>query len=313
MTIKKIILESKSWILTKLESDTILSYIFAFWFAQDNKEIINIFDNFKKDNILFNITNAFVYDWKNAKLPRFFDFLDGKDENILALEEAIKNEKNRKRIKKLSYINISNLKEYLEIKTKDWRDNFLKQIVNKKENETIVKSDLLWKNTIPRFNKGDTNTFSVEVNFVKYFVIYVNINDEAKFNIFYNFMKKLFLTIWFGSWKSRWLWKFQNIKLEELSDIEQDFFNFIKKEKEEWKYFILNNYKPSISDIENIDWSRSYIVINNKQTKTIQEFNKYFFKWEMNFISPWSVVYSKNPLKWDFYNASESYNFGFIF
>jgi hypothetical protein len=45
----------------------------------------------------------------------------------------------------------------------------------------------------------------------------------------------------------------------------------------------------------------------------LQEFNEKFFKWRMNFIKAWSVIFPSAKLKWDYYKSNNSYNFGFIF
>ena len=96
---------------------------------------------------------------------------------------------------------------------------------------------------------------------------------------------------------------------------------------EKWKknrnYLVLNNYKPTDKELKMIDFDNSYIDINWKNTKTIQEFNRNFFKGNMNFIKAGSIISIKKPtnnsswdnkgLKGDSYKSWYSVNFGYLF
>lgn len=314
--IKKIELTLSSWFITPFESDTILSYIFAFAFLQQNQNIINIFEEFKKWNIPFNITNWFYSSQEKIFVPKpiFFKKEDTKnniDDKNSKLKQEIENEVNRKKLKKISFIAFEDIKDYFtnpdEIKRKYIDFDFTKLIKLKQE---------IWKNSVPRFHIGETNPYSLSANFVEKITIYVKIYDENSFNTFFSFMKEILLTFGFGAWKSRWFWKIKKVELKEITNEEKETFDFLESMKKQWKYLILNNFKPSEEDLENIDFEKSNIEINFKHTKTLQELNENFFKWAMNFIKPVSYVVLKNKdskLKGDFYQSWNSYNFGFIF
>jgi hypothetical protein len=193
-------------------------------------------------------------------------------------------------------------------------EDLISEYLKKDEVKIIVEIDA--KNTIPRFNIWETTPY--EIGNVKYtnwiFVIYVKIFDEISFNSFFECLKNTFESIWFWKAKGRWYGHFENIKLENLVDEEIKVFEYFEKlRRERWLYFILNNYKPTDEEIDNMDLNKSYYKINLKHTKTLSELEKNVFKWQMNFFSEWSVIFSAEKLIWNFYKFENSYNFWYIF
>ena len=71
----------------------------------------------------------------------------------------------------------------------------------------------------------------------------------------------------------------------------------MKEKKKQGIFLVLNNYKPTNKELEMIDFNSSYIDINWKNTKTIQEFNENFFKGNMNFIKAGSVINMRSDEK----------------
>jgi len=317
MKIKKIILKSKSWLLTPLESDTVLSYVFWFAFSMSKKDVIDIFYDFKNWNLSFILSNWFsiwFLNWKKVTiLPKPIYFIENqKKDNSLITD--VKNEPLRKRIKKIKFLPAK--KKYFKAV---FNGNFFEVVKNELIDENkfkiLQKSEIIWKNQIPRFNSWDTNIYSVEVNYSLEYIIFVKILDEEKFKKFFNFMKEVFEIIWYGAWKSRWFWKFKNIKLEDLNKDEKELFDYFKELKKQWKIYILNNFKPKNEEIELIDTEKSFIEINFKNAKTIQEWNKQYFKGNLNFIKAGSVLVlkEKKDLIGDYYVSWNSYNFGYLF
>ena len=320
MLYKKIELYPKTWIKTPLESDTILWYVFAFGFVQDNNEIIEIFEDYKNWNLPFVITNWFLSSKNEVFVPRpiYFDTRWEKQVNPDDdLKKGIENESVRKKKKKVSLIKFTHLKKYLSNKQEEILDNVIQV-----DFDDIVQQDVVWKNAIPRFHTADTNPFAENAEFAKKYTIYVKIFDEEKFNKFFDFIKNLFETIGFWAGKSRWFWKFEKIKLSDLTDQEKEILNFVEENKKQGNYLVLNNYKPTNEELEIMDFDSSYIDINWKNTKTIQEFNENFFKWNMNFIKEWSFIRvkseenlkkSEEKIIWSYYESWGSYNFGYLF
>ncbi len=315
MEYKKIILKPKSWIITALESDTILSYVFAWSFLQKNDKIINIFENFKEWEIPFLITNAFV-SWENKVfISKPIFFLDKKEKKDISLQESIKKESTRKKFKKANVVAFDKniLKNVFE---KELSDEEKQQIIQWKESyEKYTTNEQIWKNTIPRFNSGETNPYMIDVNFYNELTIYVKIFDKEKIDNFFDFMKNIFENIGFGAGKSRGFWKFEKIDLQDLSESEKDSFDYLQELEKQGKKLVLNNYKPTDEELNMIDFKNSFIDINWKNTKTTQELNKDFFKWSMNFINVGSVlsIKSNEEIKWGYYKSGISYNFGYLF
>jgi len=310
MQYKKIILTLKSWFITNFESDTVLSYIFWYNF----ESLKNIFDKFRNnENIPFLITNWFI----ENKFPRPFYFSSIKNEKKENFFDDIENEKIRKNLKKIDFLPIQ--KNFFELLFNDeiekLNEKLKKYLETYKKEENLI-NNIEYKNSIPRFNKKETNPYFLEN--VKYtnknFVIYVKVFDENDFWLFFEKLKNTFENIWFWKAKSRWYWHFKNVELKDLEKNEKevfDYFDFLEKEKN--LKIILNNFKPSKKDLENIDLSNSFYQILSKNTKSLEEFNKNIFKWQMNFIKEGSVLKCKNKLIWDFYKSDNSYNFWYIF
>lgn len=319
MNIKKIVFKFKSWYITPLESDTILWYVFAHNF----ENLKDIFEDFKNQDIPFLITDAFDKDY----IVRPFYIVDDRKKDEDDLLKDLQNEADRKKIKKLSILPIDKAKQILELqfKSKDENeqkeeyDDLLKEIINEDKDDIKNITTAEFKNSIPRFNSTDTTPFAISdityTNNEK--IIYVKIFDEAKYNKFFECLKNTFETIWFGAWKSRWYGKIKYVKEEKLNKKEEELFKYIEQLKKEWKYIVLNNFKPSKDDIENIDTWKSFINLNHKNTKALDNMP---FKWKMSFISAWSVVITENiwyKIKWNFYKVQlekkESTNFWYLF
>ncbi len=312
MEYKKIILTAKSWFITDLESDTILSYIFAYNF----EKLKNVYDKFLNwDSLPFLISSWF--DEGTLVKPIYFSS-NNIEKTDSTLIEDISFETNRKDLKKMSIFPIRKklfelLFNWNQVELKEELINILDDFNKKLKNSKLVSE---YKNSIPRFNIWDTNPYSIEN--IKYNswnkVIYVKVYDESDFNLFFKCLKNTFNSIWFWKAKSRWYWQFSNIELEDLDNNEKDCFTYFENlEKEKNLKIVLNNYKPSVSEIEDIDLSKSFYKLNNKHTKSLSEFNKTIFKWKMSFFAPWSVISTNQKLKGDFYKSWNSCNFGFIF
>lgn len=308
MNYKKIILTPKSWLITPLESDTVLSYVFAYNFDK----LKNIFDKFLDWNPSFVLSNWFI----EGILPKPIFFNTNLKLPETDIKQDIDQEKERKKIKKLSTFPLDkiyfemlfewdNYDEYNE-KIKWYLDNFM------------IKQEIVsdYKNSIKRFNLWETEPYEIEnIKYISWnYVIYIKVYDENDFKIFFDSMKNTFETIWFWKAKSRWYGSFKEVNISDLSLKEKEVFDYFEELKQKYNlYFVLNNFKPNDDEINNFDLSKSYYQINNKHTKSLYEFNKEIFKWQMNFIEAWSVIYSENNLKWDFYKNWNSYNFWFIF
>jgi len=314
MIYKKITINPKSWFITPWESDTILSYVFAWAFMQNRWDIIKIFEDFRAKNPPFLITNWFASYEDKVYISKPIYFFENLKKSKLSLKDAILNEKKRKRLKKVDKILLR--REILE-KIFSWKeldDQTRAEFIKQKEiYQNLTKEDEVWKNMIPRFNSWETNPYSIIVTFVKQIVVYVKIFDKEKFKSFYSFLKEVFETIWYWAGKSRWFWKIEKVELKDLNEKEKKTFEYLEELRKNWIYLVLNNYKPTEEELKNIDLSRSFIDINWKNTKTLWELNEKFFKWRMNFIKEGSVIISGEKLKGDFYESNGSYNFGYMF
>jgi len=310
MIYEKIVLKPKSWLITSLESDTILSYIFAYNFEK-LEHIYKKFQNWK--DLPFLITNWFLENI--LPRPMFFSEKKGKSDPTTLLDD-IKNEVDKKKIKKLS--NIPFEKNILEL-IFTWKDDelrgklesFSKNSELKKNKETVSE----YKNSIPRFNIWDTNPYEIEdIEYISWnYEIYVKIFNEADFDLFFDCFKNTFEKIWFWKGKSRWYWHFEKIENSNLNEKEKEVFEYLQELKNKNIYLILNNYKPTDEEIWSFDLDKSFYQINTKHTKSLSEFNENIFKWQMNYISAWSVINSKKELIWESYISWNSYNFWFIF
>ena len=315
MQYKKIAISLKSWYITPWESDTILWYIFTFWFLQDNQDIKDIFQDFVEWNLPFLITNWFVQNNENIFIPKPIFFSENKERKEINFKEGILHESDRKKFKKIRKIPFT--KKALEISlTKKQLTNEEKQDLIKwnEKYEKMFVEDEVWKNMVPRFNIWETEPYCIKSNFTDEIAIYVKVFDKDKFKKFYSFMKNILENIWYWAWKSRGFGKVEKVSLNELTKIEKEAFDYIENlKKSEWLHIVLNNYKPTEEELENINIEESFIDINWKNTKTIYEINKKFFKWKMPFIKEWSVIKANCNLKGDFYKFKHSVNFWFIF
>ena len=312
MIYKKIILKPKSWLISKLESDTILSYIFAYNF----EKLTDIYKKFQNwQELPFLITNWFL----ENTLPRpiYFTNSNNADESKkTTLFEDIKNEPDKKKIKKLW--NISLNKNILEM-IFTWKEEELREQLRiySKNNESKKINETVWeyKNNIALFNIWETKPFEIEnIDYITWnYVIYVKIFDEKDFNIFFDCLKNTFEKIGFWKGKSRWYGHFKNVENFDLDENEKEVFEYLDELKKQNLYLVLNNYKPKTEEIENFDLEKSFYQINTKHTKSLNEFNENIFKWQMNFINNWSVIKSQKNLIWDNYKSWNSYNFWYIF
>lgn len=307
MIIKKIVLKTKSWLITSLESDTVLSYVFAYNF----EKLQNIYNNFIDwNNLPFLITNWYI----ENTLPRpiYFEKIE-KNNTRTSLIEDINQEVEKKSIKKLS--NIPMDKEILEFIFNSRHEELREKLKIFTQTESKIKKISEYKNSIPRFNIWDTNPYEIEnIEYNKWnYVIYVKIFEEDNFKIFFDCLKNTFEKVWFWKGKSRWYGHFLNVELQELNQNEKEVFDYIEKLKSNNLYFVLNNFKPKTEEIETIDIEKSFYLINSKHTKSLTEFNTNIFKWQMNFFQVGSIIYSEKKLIWDKYQSDNSFNFGFIF
>lgn len=304
MQIKKIKLNFKSGFATELESDTILWYIFALDF--DNLK--DIFQEFNNWNAPFLISNWF-FEWY---LPKPFYFNPKlKIWSNISLDNILENEPNRKINKNIKYFPIDkNIFDYFF----QWDDfEKFKKLVDKfKSNIPSYKINSHFKNFTTRFNLWETTPYVLEnINyFDENIVLYIKIYDENMRQKFYNSMQIIFNTVGFGKYKSIWYWKIKTILLEDLNDKEKELFDYIENMKKEWIYYILNNYLPTQEEIKTFDLNKSNLDIQNKNTKTTQ---KNIFKWNMNFVYPWSLIYTNEKLKWTYYKIENSFNFWYLF
>lgn len=311
MIYKKIILKPSSWLITHLESDTILSYIFAYNF----EKLQSIFQKFKDwKNIPFIISNWFL----ENTLPRPIFFIDNKDKlkNSTLFEDII-TEVDKKKIKKL--IDIPFNKSILDL-IFTWNDEKLREnlkiYVKSNEWKKIFDNVIELKNSIPRFNNWETIPYEIwDIKYISWnYEIYAKIENELDFNLFFNCFKNTFEKIWFWKWKSRWYWHFKSIETKDLEENEKEVLEYIKELKKQNLYFVLNNFKPSFEEINSLNLDKSFYEINMKHTKSLSEFNNnLIFKWQMNFFKEWSIIYSEKELKWDYYKSWNSYSFGYIF
>ena len=165
MIYKKIILKPKSWLITPLESDTILSYIFAYNF----EKLEHIYKKFQDwNNLPFLITNWFL----ENTLPRPMYFCDVNNElhEKTTLIQDINSELDKKKIKKLT--NIPFDKSILEL-IFTWKQDELRGVLknnsDKKEKIEIKSIEIVseYKNSIPRFNIWETNPFEItDINYI---------------------------------------------------------------------------------------------------------------------------------------------------
>lgn len=312
MQLKKIILTPKSGLNTTLESDTILSYIFAFNF----EKLKDIYKKFQDGKDLPFLITSWFNEWFLPK-PIYFSKWTIEIPNTSILED-IKDEVSRKELKKISYFPIE--KEFFELQFTWEQINLKNKIKNYLEDKKVEDNreirTIEYKNSIPRFNIWETNPYTI--NDIKYtnwnYVIYIKIYDNDDFDLFFNCFKNTFESIWFWKGKSIWYWQFSKIEIKDLDNKEIEVFHYFDKlEKDKKLKIVLNNYKPKNEEINNFNLKESYYKLNNKHTKSLSEFNKVIFKWKMSFIDSWSVISCNSKLVWWYYKSGKSYNFGYIF
>lgn len=311
MYYKKITIKFKNWVASLWQSDTILWYIFAQAFSYWRQEIKDIFNEFKNYNPPFLISNFFLFQDNSIYINKPFIANSNiqKQENKCDNEE-LDNTIKKKQIKSIWYINFLKLESFY-----DDSYNFLNEEVRNNK-EVSIQKYLNFNVSIPRFNSWDTNIYNI-TRYLSDYVFFIKWENLEKIEIFTKFIKEIFWNIWFWAKRSIWLWHISSINIENINEDEKHTFSFINQVKDQkWEILVLNHYKPSLEDLENIDFENSRISINYKNTKTLEEINNNFFKWDMNFIEPWSIIKVKDKtkiLKWDYYKSWNSYNFWFIF
>lgn len=100
-------------------------------------------------------------------------------------------------------------------------------------------------------------------------------------------MKKVFLAFGYGKGKSRGHGKIKDIQLQELTREESDFFDFRQELKAEGILYNLGHYRPTTSEIEQIDREHSYYTLSTKQAKTHES---HVFKGALTFLQAGSYV-----------------------
>lgn len=302
MNIKKIQLNFKNGYLTPLESDTIFWYVFAKHFS----ELETIFNKFKAWEAPFLLSNWFI-DWKIARPVIFHD----SNHEKTSLLEDLKEEKEKKKLKSLNFIPFK--KDILRVifEDPDKIPEILKETYEEDKKTEYISSEM--KNSMPRFSQGETVPFVI--NDIKFstakYNIYVKIFDESDFEKFFELMQKTLLSIGWGKWVSRWYGKISLCELVDLSQEEKEAFDYIEQLKKNNQIIVLNNYKPSDTEIDNMDLNKSYLQFINKNTKTS---DKNTFKWNMKFIAPGSVVYVNDwEIVGSYYQVWTSFNFWYLF
>ncbi|UFX83257.1 hypothetical protein [Candidatus Absconditicoccus praedator] len=310
MKIKKIQFKFKSGFATQLESDTLLSYIFA----NDFDNLKDIFGKFKSgENLPFVISSAFF----SSKLPKpyFFNSNNNEESEEKSLDQMIKSELDRKKKKSLNTLPIQKdiFETIFEGSMQDY-ENKISQILKEEKNnqeKTIFETLAESKNKIPRDFSNKTEPYSLEINYYNgSFDIFVKVYDDEAFAKFYKSMEKTFLALGWGKYKSKGYGKIEYINCLDLSTQEQEVFDYFEKlQKEKNIYFVLNNFKLTKEDIEKIDFEQSNLNIQSKNTKSLRQ-NP--FKGNMSFVYPGSVIVSKDGLKGGYYQVNNSFNFGYL-
>jgi hypothetical protein len=308
-SIKKISFYLWSGYVTPFESDTLLWYVFSYYF----QKISHIFDQFKQWTPPFVFSNG-IDDWYLPKpmLPMNIG-LGG-----VSLEETMNKEWSRKKKKEIKSIAIKDIdlrKMYFEQTSidKTWLDDMDK--IFDSYISTLRKTSIDQKVSIPRFDSWDTNPYYIEdIKYQNLVVVYVKIYDQDMRNEFEIYMKDCMINLWRWKAKSRWYGNIKEIIVSEINEQESVFFDYMEVLKKRWLYYTINNYKPCESDIQNIDFKKSHIYLHNKNTKKLD--SKSIFKWTINFVWSGSVLYTKDSsalLQGWFYTQYNSYNFGYIF
>ena len=314
--IKKIIFSFKSWFISPLESDTVLGYVFA----HDFQHLEQIFNSFLiEETIPFTISNAFPHGY----IPRPFTFW-AKTKEKFTLENALNNERYRKKLKNINIIPIE--KDILEYalnsdRNENEESHFFDLLKNFSLTANFDQKITLThtKNKISRFSQETT---PYEIDNIKYSnnerCIYVKIKDNEQFTTFYMSLEKTFKIL--GRWakKSIGYWKINNIRLEEINDKEKILFSLCEKKQKKGIYYILNNYKPTNTELTTLDLSKSQYKISYKQAKTATTQDQQMpFKWQYAFLTPGSVLFTKEKLKGNNYiqkgEDKNAFNFWYIF
>jgi len=298
-------------------------------FANNFNKLQNIFSDFVNGQFPFLISNWFP-SWI---LPRPIFFWENEKEES-NLKKDISKEINRKNLKKVTHIPTN--REILELSFKNKnieKQNKYNELLNqyffkgKEKTQNIIRSKVVsdYKNSIPRFHSDDTSPFAISnITYSNQeFLIYVKIFDETKFQEFFETMKNTFETIWRWAKKSIWYGKVKKFELKKLDNNEKEVFDLIEQKRDEWIYYILNNYKPTKKEILNFDLKHSFLSFNIKHWKIFPKnwnWQKQPFKWQFSFIAAWSTI-KVNPndqqLKWCKYKFKwencQIFNFWYIF
>jgi hypothetical protein len=315
--------------VTPLESDTLLGYIFAHYFS----DLEAVFNKFKTHVPPFMLSNGFVT-WTLPK-PYIQLNIDKSNQNSLVedmiSEVARKNNKDIKEIpceKKFLKFYLS-WEEKIQEEVKDYIQDIQKYFGKLHEDgsrnelyqENFIET-IDFKNSIPRFDIENTTPYALDE--IKRYdgkcIIFVSIfhDWEKDFDLFFASMKKTFLNLGRGKYKSKGYGNIKDINIWDLNKNEKEVFDLIDEQQTNWQYYILNNYKPSQQDLDHLDEKKSYYSIHHKNA-TSWDNSDNPFKGTMHFFAPWSVLQFKNGYtpKWDNYESvgvnHTRYNFGFIF
>lgn len=300
MQIQKILLSFKSGLITPIESDTLLSYIFAMDFAY-NEPIFRLFQS--KETVPFVFSNAML----PGLLPRPL-FFPSKEKKEIWITEALHSELERKKTKSASMI---------QMQASAFSDFFAGLQTQNMLQEPEITSIAEFKNTVPRFAQADTTPYSIpQVHYTDQdWVVYVKIYDQKAFQRFFASMQTVLMQYGFWAGKSRGYGKLSACTLQESTPSEKAVFDEIDQLRKQGLVYLINNFKPSSLEIQQIDWSKSYYQLHTKQAKKA---DGEIFKGALNFLAAgsvlsWKISDDPNTRYGDFYQTNQAFNFWYLF
>lgn len=298
MNIKKIVLRFKTGLLTPIESDTLLSYVFAL----DFNKLEKVFQSFLgPDTVPFVFSNAMFPE----ELPK--PLLFPKTDNKVMLEEALEYELVRKQQKIVNTI---------RMESPTLKAAFEKQgdiVLGQKAPWNLLRNEQ--KNMTPRFWKGETVPYALpNVSYWDEYVVYVKIYNDDLFSCFFDSMQKVLMGLGFWAGKSRGYGKLLKCELLDLHVNEKACFDEIEKLRKKGLIYVLNNYKPADQECKMIDYENSSYVIHTKQAKG----GKSVFKGALHFFGEGSCLQFTAPVQekivlGGYYEVHQAFNFWYLF